>query len=238
MVVCGEREAMVMAPRDSAVSPCFHGCLAFLHRHFPPRSPPSHPLCPPLCSQQQPSHWECSTIPKLQLPATAPSRRPAFLPSICMAAARTVWVSFHLGCHRSAVSLSALNVSSLTQTVALLWGSDPLLQFPYPPRAGPVLLTLLFFPLSPSSYRVLHGSIYSFPLVRYSCLLSTVVLNALLGLKVYSWCIHGDKCIPCPLILCHLVLWKLVTYTKHLATLWRQRYYWSTIGTIATKGTI
>ena len=31
---------------DSAVSPCFHGCLAFLHRHFPPQSPhiPSVPL--------------------------------------------------------------------------------------------------------------------------------------------------------------------------------------------------
>ena len=117
-------------------------------------------------------------------------------------------------------------------------GIGPLLQFPHPPRAGPVLLTLLFPPLVPSSYRVLHGSIYSFPLVRYSCLLSTVVLNALLALKVYSWCIHGDKCTPCPLILCHLVLCKLVTYTKHLATMWRQRYYWSTVGTIATKGTI
>ena len=46
MLTCGEREAMVMAPpptRDSAVSPCFHGCLAFLHKHFPPQSPPSHP---------------------------------------------------------------------------------------------------------------------------------------------------------------------------------------------------
>ena len=32
---------------DSAVSPCFHGCLDFLHRHFP-RSPPSHPLDPSL----------------------------------------------------------------------------------------------------------------------------------------------------------------------------------------------
>ena len=34
-----EREAMVMAPpstHDSAVSPCFHGCLVFQHRHFPP----------------------------------------------------------------------------------------------------------------------------------------------------------------------------------------------------------
>ena len=30
--------------RDSTVSPCFHGCPAFLHRHFPPQSPPHIPL--------------------------------------------------------------------------------------------------------------------------------------------------------------------------------------------------
>ena len=42
-----------------------------------------------------------------------------------MAVARTVWFSFHLGCQRPAVSLSALNVSPLTQTIALLWGLDP-----------------------------------------------------------------------------------------------------------------
>ena len=45
---------MVMAPppaRDSAVSPCFHGCRAFLHRHFPLQSPPSRPLNPALHSQ-------------------------------------------------------------------------------------------------------------------------------------------------------------------------------------------
>ena len=80
---CGGIEAMVMAPppvHDSAVSPCFHGCPAFLHRRFPPQSPPSHPT---LRSQQQPSSWDCSTIPKLQLPATAASR-------VCMAVARTV----------------------------------------------------------------------------------------------------------------------------------------------------
>ena len=124
MLARGEREAMVMAPpltRDSATSPCSRGCLALLHRHFPPQSP-SHPLNPSLCSQQQPLPWDLSTIPKLQLPAI--SRRPALLPSICMAEARTVCFSFHLGCHRSAVSLSALNVSPLTQTIALLWGLD------------------------------------------------------------------------------------------------------------------
>ena len=37
-------------------------------------------------------------------------------------------------------------------------GIKPLLQCPHPPRAGPVLLTLLFFPLVPSSYGVLPGS--------------------------------------------------------------------------------
>ena len=89
--MCGQRAYEVAPPTtcDSAVSPCFHGCLAFLHRHFPPRSP-SHPLNRSVCSQQQPSPWDCSTIPKLQLQAAAPSRGPAFLFRVCMAAARTV----------------------------------------------------------------------------------------------------------------------------------------------------
>ena len=55
--LCVGREAMVMAPlpeHDSAVLPCFYGCPAFLHRHFLPQSPPSHPLGPSLHSKQQP----------------------------------------------------------------------------------------------------------------------------------------------------------------------------------------
>ena len=71
-------------------------------------------------------------------------------------------------------------------------GIGPLLQFSHPPRAGPVLVTLLFFPLVPSSYWVLHDSVYSYPLVRCSCLLSAGVLCAPLCLKVCSWCIHGE----------------------------------------------
>ena len=93
MLVCGERQAMVMAPPhtpDSAVSPCFHDCLAFLHRHFPSQSPPSSPLDPSLHSQQQLSPWDCSTIPELQLPSAKPSRRPVSLFGVCMAAAITV----------------------------------------------------------------------------------------------------------------------------------------------------
>ena len=75
---------------DPEVSPCFHGCPAFLHRHFPSQSPSSPPLNPSLHSQQQPSPWDCSTIPKLQLPAAVHSRGPSSLPGVCMAAARTV----------------------------------------------------------------------------------------------------------------------------------------------------
>ena len=133
MLACGEREAMMMAPPptcDSELLPCFYGCLAFLHRHFPPQSPPSCPCSLSLCSQQQPLPWDCSTIPKLQLPAAVPSRGPASLSGVCMAAARTVIVSFCLGYHRSAVTLSALNVSPLIQTIAPMWGSDPCFSFP------------------------------------------------------------------------------------------------------------
>ena len=88
MLVCG-----VIAPPptyNSVVSPCFHGCLAFLHRHFPPQSPPSCPLSPSLHSQHQPLPWDCSTIPMLQLSAAVPSRGPASLSRVHMAVARTV----------------------------------------------------------------------------------------------------------------------------------------------------
>ena len=143
----GMREAMVMAPpptHDSAALPCFHGYGAFLHRHFPPQSPPSHPLLLPLHSQQQPSPWDCSTIPELHLPATAPSRRPR-------------------GCGDwtpASVPPPAKGRSSPTNT--------------------PV------FPPSCLSCRVLCGSMYSFPLVRHSCLFLDGVLYSLLCLKLYS----------------------------------------------------
>ena len=52
------------------------------------------------------------------------------------------------------------------------------------------------FPPVPSSYWVLHGSEYSFLLVRYCCLLSAGVLHTLLCLMVYSWCIPGERYIP------------------------------------------
>ena len=113
---CGrEREATVMAPspmRDSAISPCFCGCLAFLLPYIPSVSPQSTAVL---------------ALGLLQLSAVAPSRGPAPCPGY-------VWLqqgfSFHLGCHSSAVSLSASDVSPLTQTIALMWGSDPCFSSP------------------------------------------------------------------------------------------------------------
>ena len=197
MLACGQSEAMVVAPpsvHDSAVSPCFHGCLAFLHQHFPPGSPPSHFLNLLLCIQQQPSPWDCSTITKLQLPTAALSRGPAFLSGLCMATARTVWFSFHLGCHISAVSLSALNVFPLPQIVSLMWGLDPCFSFPTL-RWGRSSPTNTPGPPPPSSS---SSSICSCPLVRYSCPLAAGILHVLLCLKVYSWCICIERCTPCP----------------------------------------
>ena len=120
---------------------------------FPPPAFPTmisslNPLNPSLCYQQQPSPWHCSTIPKFPFPAAVPSRWPAYLSGLCMAVARTVWFSFHLGCHRSAVSLSALNVSPLTQTVALLWNWTPAsVPLPTKGRSSPTN-TLVFPPKS------------------------------------------------------------------------------------------
>ena len=153
MLACGESEAMVMVPPrtwDSAVSACFHGCLAFLHRHFPSRSPPSHPLHLPLRSQQQPSPCYCSTVPKLQLQAAVLSRGPMSLSKVCMAAARTViLIPFRLPQISSLILI--LKCFSSNSDSCPDVGIGPLLQFPHPQRIGPVLITLLFFALVPSS---------------------------------------------------------------------------------------
>ena len=142
--------------RGTAVSPSFHGCLAFLHWHFPPQSPPSHPLSPSLCSQQQPSPWDCSTI-------LCTSSQPLCLPGdlhpcpgydlppsrVCMVASKDclILIPFRLP-QVSCFTLSRKCFSSDSDNCPAV-GIRPLFQFPLLPRAGPVLLTLLFFPLVP-----------------------------------------------------------------------------------------
>ena len=144
---------MVPPPADdSAVLPCFHGCLAFLHRHFQPQSPPSHPLSPSLCSQQQPSPWDCSTIPKLHLPATVPPRGPVSLSGVMYGYGKDclILIPFRL-LQISCFTFSPDCFSSDSDNYPNV-GIRPLFQFPHPPRASPVLVTLLFFSLVPSYY--------------------------------------------------------------------------------------
>ena len=193
----------------SAVLPCFHGCLAFLHRRLSSQSPPSYPLDLSLCNQQQPLPWDWCTILKLQLPVPAPSRRPVTLSGICMAVARTVWFSFHLDCHRSAVSLSVLNIFLWLRQLPRYRDRIPA-SVPPPAKGRSSPTNTPVFPLVPSSYWVLCGSMYPFLLVRHSCPLSAGVLLALLCLKLYFWCIRGERWTPCPptpLPSCSLPAW-------------------------------
>ena len=174
---CGrEREATVMAPspmRDSAISPCFCGCLAFLLPYIPSVSPQS---------------TAAFTLGLLHSPYTSAPSHCAFQ-GTCI----PVWdtydcdkdyllISFrlrHISCSILSLKCFSPNPDNCPDV-----GIGPLLQFPPPPRAGPALLTLLFLPRVPSSYQVLRGSLYSFPVVRYSCLLPAGVLQVLLCLKI------------------------------------------------------
>ena len=85
---CVGREAMVTAPppmRDSAVSPCFHGCLALLHRHS------HHNLLPHILS------IHLSTVDRSPHPGIAPkslnsSSQPLCLPGDLCPCPGYVWL--------------------------------------------------------------------------------------------------------------------------------------------------
>ena len=141
--------------------------------------------------QNWPSDY--TTIPILRFPTTVPSRGPIFLSGVHTAVVRIICVIL--------IPFRLSKISCFTFRLKCFFsdsnkcpdlGIGPLLQFPAPPpRSGQVLLTLLFFPLLPLSCWVLHGSIHSFLVVMYSCPLLPGVLQALLCLKVYYWCIRG-----------------------------------------------
>ena len=126
--------------------------------------------------------------------AAAPSRGPVSLLGYIWLPQGLILIPFRLP--QISCFVSALNVSPLTQTLALMWGLDPC--FSSPICRGLILVTLLFFPqfLRPTEFCC--DSIYSFLLVRYSCLLSPGILHGLLCLKVYSWWIHGERWTPHP----------------------------------------
>ena len=147
----GEREAIVMIPppmHDSAISPCLHGCLAFLHRYFLPQSPLSCSMGLSPSSQQQTLPWDSSTISMLQLPASLLSRGLVSLSRVRLALAGVVCViliPFRLS-QISCFNLTASNASHLSQLIAFDVRISPLFQLSHRLGVGPVLLALLFFP--------------------------------------------------------------------------------------------
>ena len=125
--------------------------------------------------------------------------------NVCMCPARTVWFLFYLGCHRSAVSLSALNVFPLTQTIAPKRGSNPSFSSPTH-KGGPSPTNTPVFP--PSSFTLPSFSWFYIFFSSGQDLLSTVMV----------FCMHFCvwRCIPLTsverdvlyihLLLLHLVL--------------------------------
>ena len=150
---------MVMAPppaHDSAVSPCFHGFLAFLN------SISRHNLLPQFISPLSVSPQSMAALPLglLHNPYT-----PA--PSCYTFQGTCIPVQGRYGCSKDCLILIPFRLSQINCfTLSLKCfssdpdncpsvGTGPLLQFPYLPRASPGQLTRLFLPLVPLSYRVL-----------------------------------------------------------------------------------
>ena len=105
----------------------------------------------------------------------------------------SVWFWFYLDRHWSAISCSASNVSPLSQLPQ--YGDQTPASVPPPAKGRSNHTNSALYPLLPLSYQALWGSI---PVVRYSYLLLAHVLQTLLCLKLYSWWIHGERCIPHP----------------------------------------
>ena len=113
-----------------------------------------------------------------------------------MAAARTVWFSFHLGCHRSAVSLSALNVSPLTQMPQCGNWTPASVPPPTEGRSNPT--NCLLFP--PSSF-ILRSFVWVY--IFFSA--GEVLLSTLSCCSPYTsvsegvfLMYRGERCIPHP----------------------------------------
>ena len=149
MMACGEREPKVIAPptmHDSAVPSCFHGCLAFLHRHFPLQSPLLHPLT------------HLSTVNSSPRPGTASqSLNSSFQPLCFLGTCIPVPVQGTMcGCSKDCLIFISFKLPHVSCFCLKCFSSDsdncpdvrirPLLQFPHPLRAGPVPLILLFSP--------------------------------------------------------------------------------------------
>ena len=182
MLACGERQAMVMAPpptRDSAVYR-----LASVAAQLSSTGLSHHSLLPHITLIRL-SAVNSSPRPGIAPQSLNPSSQPLHLPGDQHSCPGYVWlrkdclilILFRLP-QISCFTLSLKCFSSDSDNCPSV-GIRPLLQFPH--CGGQV--KSCFSPLVPSSYQVLHGSIYSFPVVGGSRLLSAGVRQALLCLN-------------------------------------------------------
>ena len=135
----------LLAMHDSAVLPCFHGCPAFFHRHFPPVSSLTSPRS---VSPQSTAALALVLLHNPHIPA----------PSRCTLQGTCVPVHGMYGCGKDCLILIPFRLPQISCfTLSLKCfssdshncpnvGTGPLLQFPHRLRAGPIVLTLLFFP--------------------------------------------------------------------------------------------
>ena len=153
---------------------------------FPTTVSPTHAPDPSLHGQQQPSP---GIAPQSLSSSSQPPRPPGDLPSwlgfVWLRQGLSAFTPLGLPQVRCfALSLKCFSSDSNSCPDA---GIRPLLWFPHPQRAGPVLLTPLFA-LVPSSYRVLRGSVRSVPPVRSPRPRSDGVLHARLSEGVFLMC--------------------------------------------------
>ena len=150
-----------MAPpptSDSAVSPCFHGCLAFLHRHS------RHSLLPyitQICLSTVNRALTLGLLHSLSTPA----------PSCCSFLGTCVPVQIMCGCGKDCLILIPFRlpqISCLTLSFTCFSsdsdscpdvGIGPLLHFPLCSKGRSSAMNTSVFPLVPLSYRVLGGSV-------------------------------------------------------------------------------
>ena len=188
VLACRGRVTIVMAALPAcgwAVVPCLHGCPAFLQRHSPWQSPPSHPLRPETISPESTAVFALGLLSNapFQLLATIHSGELASLSRVCKAATwKSVWVltPFRLS-WICCFTLQQPQILPLCPKQLLRCGDlTPASVLP-PARRRSSCAHSYFFPFLALSYWVLCGSIYSFPLVRYSCPLSAGVPQDILS---------------------------------------------------------
>ena len=159
MLGCGGREAMVTAPLLRVADSGVTALLPWLP-DFPPQEFPT--TVSSLTSPGSLSPQSTAVLALGLLQSLNSSSQPLHLPGTCI----PVWGTH--GCSKDCLILVPFRLPQITCfTLSLkcfssdsdncpIVGSRPLLQFPHAPRAGPVLLTLLFSPwfLDPAEFCV------------------------------------------------------------------------------------